>query len=214
MLNEGQIQRYSRQILLSRVGGAGQELLLRARVDVRGTGTALTTAVSYLATAGVLAELCAHECVTAEDLGFLAPASSLGSPWPEVMAQGLARLDSRADSGGLEKTHLRAVLHAAPGKLGGDANVASTVVGSWRGKSAVVHFPVGAVARYADSMDRAAPTSSGADGVLAGALAAWVVIRSLLEPFPTPRGWILLDAGGWGDLDLNGFRSSAEVVRT
>src|SRR5919204_1481442 len=53
MLSDSQIERYSRQIILPQVGGKGQEKLLRARVLVNGNGPLQTTALFYLAAAGV-----------------------------------------------------------------------------------------------------------------------------------------------------------------
>ncbi|MBI3303892.1 MAG: hypothetical protein HYZ72_17640 [Deltaproteobacteria bacterium] len=53
MLSDAQIERYSRQIILPQVGGKGQEKLLRARVLVNGSGPLQTTALYYLAAAGV-----------------------------------------------------------------------------------------------------------------------------------------------------------------
>jgi len=53
MLSDSQIERYSRQIILPQVGGKGQEKLLRARVLVNGSGPIQTTALLYLAAAGV-----------------------------------------------------------------------------------------------------------------------------------------------------------------
>jgi adenylyltransferase/sulfurtransferase len=53
MLSDSQIERYSRQIILPQVGGKGQEKLLRARVLVNGSGPLQTSALLYLAAAGV-----------------------------------------------------------------------------------------------------------------------------------------------------------------
>lgn len=53
MLSETQIERYSRQIILPQLGGKGQEKLLNARVLVNGAGPLQTTALLYLAAAGV-----------------------------------------------------------------------------------------------------------------------------------------------------------------
>jgi len=53
MLSDSQIERYSRQIILPQVGGKGQEKLLRARVLVNGSGSLQTSALLYLAAAGV-----------------------------------------------------------------------------------------------------------------------------------------------------------------
>lgn len=52
-LNDVQIERYSRQILLPEVGGKGQEKLLAAKVLIIGAGGLGSPAASYLAGAGV-----------------------------------------------------------------------------------------------------------------------------------------------------------------
>ncbi len=53
MLEDAQIERYSRQIILPQVGGRGQEKILRSRVYVDGDGLLATTALLYLVAAGV-----------------------------------------------------------------------------------------------------------------------------------------------------------------
>lgn len=52
-LNEQQIERYSRQIILEEVGGAGQEKLLSSKVLIIGAGGLGAPAALYLAAAGV-----------------------------------------------------------------------------------------------------------------------------------------------------------------
>ena len=52
-LNDEQIERYSRQILLPNVGGKGQEKLLRAKVLILGAGGLGSPVAAYLAGAGV-----------------------------------------------------------------------------------------------------------------------------------------------------------------
>ncbi len=53
MLEDVQIERYSRQIILPQVGGKGQEKLLRGQVYVDGDGLLTAAALFYLAAAGV-----------------------------------------------------------------------------------------------------------------------------------------------------------------
>jgi molybdopterin/thiamine biosynthesis adenylyltransferase len=52
-LSEQQIERYSRQILLDQIGGAGQEKLLASKVLIVGTGGLGSPAALYLAAGGV-----------------------------------------------------------------------------------------------------------------------------------------------------------------
>lgn len=52
-LNEEQIERYSRHILLPEVGGKGQEKIIKARVAILGAGGLGSPAAYYLAAAGV-----------------------------------------------------------------------------------------------------------------------------------------------------------------
>jgi hypothetical protein len=52
-LSEAEIVRYSRQILLKDVGGAGQERLLETVVELVGEGPALAIAAAYLSASGV-----------------------------------------------------------------------------------------------------------------------------------------------------------------
>jgi molybdopterin-synthase adenylyltransferase len=53
MLTDSQIERYSRQIVLSEVGGRGQEHLLAARATIVGSGEAAIFCAAHLAAAGV-----------------------------------------------------------------------------------------------------------------------------------------------------------------
>jgi len=64
-LSDEQVDRYSRQIILPEVGGAGQERLLAAKVHLLGTGAIAAWAVRYLVAAGV-GDLSSSPAVPAE----------------------------------------------------------------------------------------------------------------------------------------------------
>lgn len=66
-LDDEQIERYSRQLILQEVGPRGQERLLAARVAIIGTDHAAERVVAYLAAAGVGAILAAPELRRAID---------------------------------------------------------------------------------------------------------------------------------------------------
>ncbi|TFF88061.1 MAG: HesA/MoeB/ThiF family protein [Promethearchaeota archaeon] len=53
MLNEKQIERYSRQIVLKEVGGKGQKKLLNSKISLVGVGGLGSPAALYLAAAGI-----------------------------------------------------------------------------------------------------------------------------------------------------------------
>ena len=53
MLEDAQIERYSRQIILPQIGGKGQEKLLRSQVYIDGDGLLAAAALLYLVAAGV-----------------------------------------------------------------------------------------------------------------------------------------------------------------
>lgn len=53
MLDDQQIERFSRQIILSEIGAAGQECLTRSRILAVGLAPPLATALVYLAAAGI-----------------------------------------------------------------------------------------------------------------------------------------------------------------
>ena len=53
LLSPAQQERYARHLILDQLGGAGQERLLAAAVQVRGAGEAALWAARYLAASGV-----------------------------------------------------------------------------------------------------------------------------------------------------------------
>ena len=71
MLSDSQIERYSRQIVLSEIGGHGQERLLASEVEIHGGGDGALVCARYLAGAGVgllgLSDAAARAALTRED---------------------------------------------------------------------------------------------------------------------------------------------------
>jgi hypothetical protein len=86
-LSDGQIERYSRQIIVPRVGGRAQERLLSARIAIVGDSRDLAAPVAYLAAAGV---------------GTLAPILTDGASAAHALVAAAANLnpDSKIDASG------------------------------------------------------------------------------------------------------------------
>jgi hypothetical protein len=78
-LDDAQIERYSRQIVLAQIGPKGQEALAAAHVGVGVAGPAAERVVAYLAAAGV-----GHLTLPAALRGLVDPAQSdvALAPWP------------------------------------------------------------------------------------------------------------------------------------
>ncbi len=83
-LTEAEIQRYSRQILLREVGGAGQERLLASGVRLEGEGAALLTAAAYVG-AGGSRVTATERPVHGGEMGFIASASDAAKPLDAVV---------------------------------------------------------------------------------------------------------------------------------
>jgi hypothetical protein len=86
-LSNGQIERYSRQIIVPRVGGRAQERLLTARIVILGDSRDLAAPLAYLAAAGA---------------GTLAPIVTDGASAAHALLAGAANLnpDSKIDASG------------------------------------------------------------------------------------------------------------------
>ena len=80
-LEERQIQRYARQILLPEIGGRGQRALLEAgAAALGGGGPADSVALAYLAAGGTPVVAPSHRQVSEAELGFLFGAGDVGKP--------------------------------------------------------------------------------------------------------------------------------------
>ncbi|HIJ83627.1 MAG: Molybdopterin-synthase adenylyltransferase MoeB [Magnetococcales bacterium] len=96
-LNETQIERYSRQILLKELGGAGQEKLLDATVFILGAGGLGAPAALYLAAAGIGNLIIADfDRVDLSNLQrqILFATPDIGQPKGETTAKALGRLNT------------------------------------------------------------------------------------------------------------------------
>ena len=93
-LDDLQIERYSRQIVLREIGAVGQVRLLDSRVAIAGTGAAVGCTLAYLAAAGVgmlAAPRALHEAVdpAQRDVMLESPCSSAaGMPFDALVVDG------------------------------------------------------------------------------------------------------------------------------
>lgn len=77
-LSEHQIHRYSRQILVTEIGGIGQMRLLAGGVTLATGGAAAQVGAAYLAASGIA--ISAQGAVQAGEEGFLFSSSDVGAP--------------------------------------------------------------------------------------------------------------------------------------
>ncbi len=100
-LTESQIIRYSRQILLARVGGKGQEQLLACGAELVGQGAAQATAAAYLAAGGIpvraaQAAAAAQRAVRSDETGFLFATADVGQHMAVALDAAVADLNADA----------------------------------------------------------------------------------------------------------------------
>jgi hypothetical protein len=93
-LSEQQIQRYSRQILVTGIGGVGQLRLLNAGVRLATGGASVQAAAAYLAASGIA--ISAEGTVERGEEGFLFSTADVGVP--RVAALQAALCDLNADA--------------------------------------------------------------------------------------------------------------------
>jgi len=187
-LDEAAIQRFSRQILLSEVGGAGQVALRAQRFVLIGAGTALSTAAAYLAGAGC-ALSASPRAVRDSEVGFLLSASQVGAPLSASLAAALpppACGDDHGDADGR--------LGELPGQSDDDAHAAAAAFET-RGPRVAMgrlrdHADAGAVAYgtagacgdcFGLALARLQGGLSGVGAVAVGSVAALVAQRLVLK---------------------------------
>ncbi len=100
MLSEEQIHRYSRQILLGRVGGVGQQRLLALGAQAVGQGPALPMAIAYLGAGGTSVRA-QNGSVAPGDEGFLFVPGDVGHRRDVRLDRALREMNPDATGSGL-----------------------------------------------------------------------------------------------------------------
>src|ERR1051326_5136463 len=126
MLSDSQIERYSRQIVLSEIGGRGQERLLASEVAIHGGGDGALVCARYLAGAGVgllgLADAAARTALAREKGNpdcRIAPSAPCASPGVVIVIGGrlAVELSRRATVlWGSAESAVVSRLHVPPGR--------------------------------------------------------------------------------------------------
>lgn len=190
-LNEEQVVRYSRQILLKEVGGAGQEKLLCGAVRLRGDGSALQVAAAYLAAGGVGVQPQERVMEPGEE-GFLLGADTLGKNAGVSMRMALMDLSRDA-----------LTPRDRPGVMGelpcGFPDPGPWVAIGWKGATGVVLWRAKSGCHRCFEQNAAELTNGTSDArsVALGALAALSFERLLLGlGDPSPFGGVQLFKDG------------------
>ncbi|MFY1829966.1 ThiF family adenylyltransferase [Myxococcus fulvus] len=196
-LREDQIQRYSRQILLSDVGGRGQESLLAGPARVDATGASGMTAAAYLAGGGTPVAGVGSLTMGPWAPGFLVSARDVGQPVPETLAREVPALNPDAANperrGGLLAELPTAWSGEAPWvALCGDGARAGVV---FRGSE-------GCVWCFGETVRHLGSPPDGALGVALGALGAMIFQNLRLGLGPSLGGRWLVPPGGLEEMEL------------
>ncbi|MEO8602165.1 MAG: ThiF family adenylyltransferase [bacterium] len=196
-LSDAQIDRYSRQIILPEVGGAGQQRLLAAAWTIIGNGALAATAARYLAGAGIGAltlvggdaEALAHElallnpdvAVAIAPAPAAEPGRSGGSPRRIAADLGPAALDA------LARAYPCDVLIAA----------GTTAVGGWLHVAAETRGCAGCAMRTAAAIQFAGPATPSP--IAAGVLGAVVALEAIKHSL----GLASIDGDAWSSFDAS-----------
>jgi len=184
-LSEDQILRFSRQILLTEVGGIGQARLLGAGAAVAGVGQAQAVAAAYLAAGGTPVSF-PDRTVQADEVGFLLGAGDVGRPLGEALAPVLGAVASDASG-----TAPRGRVTELPATFDGPA---PWVALGFRERRGAVLFRSEAGCAECFRLSSAGLSSGaepGAAAVMMGAVAALVYQRLVLGFLPALGGlWV------------------------
>ncbi len=210
MLEELQIERYARHILLREVGGIGQERILAARLTLEGLGETGVWAATYLALAGIgHLRLFDPREVPASGLLPMIPTSEAGRRRDEALASILPShnpdVAPSIDESGIEAAEGASFVRAsmvgrAPCERTGDAvwiRLDGTFFAAAVGEVAVVGW-LGAEAPCLDCIAAAGPPIpyASAAAALAGSLAASAILASILDPRIVRPGLVIHSSQG------------------
>ncbi|MDQ3266676.1 MAG: ThiF family adenylyltransferase [Myxococcota bacterium] len=196
MLEEAQILRYSRQILLRPVGGAGQERLLDVRVGWDGQGAAAAVAAAYLAAGGSGVEGVPDGGVPVGpgQRGFLFGASHQGAATGPLLRQVLAEFNADALSQGARG----AVLSEAPFPPGLESSGTRLCLGAEEGGAVVLLVSADDCRVCLQETCALLQPVPLAQATATGALAALVLQRLALGLAPSEGGWTISSEGRIG----------------
>ncbi|MCF3640463.1 molybdopterin-synthase adenylyltransferase MoeB [Rhizobium sp. TRM95111] len=170
-LNEAEIARYRRHIVLPEIGGAGQQRMKNARVLVVGAGGLGAPVLQYLAAAGIgRIGIADDDAVSLSNLQrqVIHDTASIGKPKTESAAAAIARLNPHVEVG---LHHLRLTGEAARTLLAdydilvdGSDNFETRYAMADAAEAAERPLVTGAVGRFDGSLTVLKPWEQGADG--------------------------------------------------
>jgi proteasome lid subunit RPN8/RPN11 len=190
VLSEEQVQRYSRAILLSGVGGQGQRALLSTGARLTAGGPALLTAAAYLAAGGTPVQGPPGTLALGE-AGFLVTASDVGRPAEAAVRQALQRLNPDAVAAAVRTGTLAALplTDLGPRPLVAVGRREGRWV-LWAATAEACDVCLAEVVRGAEA------PGVGPEAIQAGALAAFLFQRLVLGVAPPLSGVRLAEDGG------------------
>ncbi len=206
-LSEDQVVRYSRHILLSALGGKGQERLLATGVTLTGQGAAQAVAAAYLAASGLKVSAKGRP-VAPEETGFLLAADDVGRPLEAMMRAAL--LDANPDALG-QPSEVGALGELPAGFSGTGPWVAL----GWSGNRGglVYRGRDGCAACFERTAGALSNGPAGASAVLLGALGALAFERLALGLSQPLGGLWLSETGEVEPMDLDRCASHGQTGR-
>ncbi len=193
-LTEQQIHRYSRQILVTEVGGVGQLRFLAGGVSVATGGAAVQAGAAYLAAYGVA--ISAEGAVQRGEEGFLLSTSEIGIPLAAAMQDALR--DLNPDAVGPRGT---GCLAAIPSAFSGPGPWVA-IGGSKKQGAILYRSKQGCEDCFRESAAVLGEPPGGASSILLGALSALVYQRLCLALGSKLGGLWVDEAGRLGPMEI------------